>query len=152
MAFTYRLYNHTPKLLANQEVDLDGLYVMLLAATAPAFDAAHTTLDEAAGVDAAHEVHGNGWTEGGELITGAAVTVDTTDDAKFAGDEISKIAVGGNIGPASAFVVYYDAGGGVLVPFLHCDFGGAQEAGESTAFKVRWHINGILRFNYSPPA
>lgn len=141
MAITISLYNHTPKLFANGEVDLGSLKVQLLT-DAAAFTASHTALASVNNVGA-YEVDGSGWSTGGEAIGNAAVTTVTTNDAKLDGDDISVTATGGSIGPAYKAVIYDDADA-ADAPLAFIDFGGAQEAGEGTPFKITWSPSGII--------
>lgn len=136
MAVTISLYNHTPKLFANGEVDLTAIKLMLLNNSAT-FTAAHTDISSISG----NEVSGSGWSSGGELLSGVAVTAVTTNDAKLDADDVSVTATGGNIGPAYKAVVY-DATGSFPLAFI--DFGGSQEAGNGTAFLVTWNASGII--------
>lgn len=143
MAITVSLYNHTAKLFANAEVDIDNLKFMLLDDGA-AFDATDTSIDDVAGADTpprANEVSGSGWDAGGELLDNAAVTVTNTNDAKLDADDIEVTATGGPIGPAE-YAVVYDATSGNVLAFYDLD--GAKEAGETTPFKVVWNANGVL--------
>ena len=144
MAVTISLYNHTAKKLANKEVTLTTLKVMLLDATAT-FNAANTQLTDVAGAANAKEVSGNGWTVGGETIANAAVTTVTTNDAKLDGDDIAVTASGGSIGPAPYAVIYDDTDANDA-PLAFIDLDGAKEAGDTTQFKINWNANGILTF------
>jgi hypothetical protein len=142
MAVTISRYNHTAKKLLNSEITLANLKFMLLDATY-VFDATDTTLDEVAGVNTpprANEVSGNGWTAGGEALASAAVTTVDTDGAMLDAADISVIATGGSIGPSPQGVIT----DGTSV-FWHVDFGGTEEAGEGTDFKVTINASGIAR-------
>lgn len=149
MAITAVLYDHTAKLFANGEVSLADLKFMLLSDLA-VFAATDTGIDAVAGAspDRANEVHNGGWTEGGEVLASAAVTVATTNDAKLDAADITKNATGEAIGPAD-FGVIYDSNSGNVLVFV--DFDGPQTAGESTDFKVVWHANGIVTWSYAGP-
>lgn len=144
MAVTVHRYNHTVKKLLNSEIDYNDLAFMLLNDDAAAlFDATDTDIDDVAGAASpsrANEVFGSGWTEGGEDLENVAVTVVTTNDAKIDCDDISVTATGGSIGPAESGVIYEKTSGDVLWFY---DFGQAEEAGESTDFKVIINPNGI---------
>ena len=147
MAVTVSLYNNTVKRLVNQEVDFTALKMMLLDATA-SFTATHTALTDVAGASHDKEVFGNGWTEGGELLASVAVTTIATNDAKLDAADISVTATGGPIGPATAAVIYDDTDA-ADAPLAYIDFGGEEQAGESTDFKVVWHTDGIFKFTYA---
>lgn len=133
MAVTVNRYNHTAKKFLNKEVDLTTMKAMLLTAAAvAAFTASHTTVDQAAGAASptrAGEVFGNGWTESGELLTGVAVSIRSTNGAALSTDDLSKTATGGNIGPAYGVLLLDDTGD---EPLWLVDFGQAEEAGEET--------------------
>lgn len=142
MAVTVSRYNNTVKKLLNSEVDITDLAFMLLSNSAT-FDASHTSIDSVAGAASptrANEVFGNGWTEGGEDLENAAITVVTTNDAKIDADDISVTATGGAIGPAYKGVIYEKTTG---LPLWFYDFGQAEEAGESTDFKVILNASGL---------
>lgn len=138
MAVTITPYNHSVKLFANGEVSLADLKFMLLDDNAAAlFDATDTDMTGLTGA----EVDGNGWTSGGEVLAGAAVTTVTTNDAKLDADDISVTATGGPIGPAESGVIF-DSDSNKPLAFV--DFGQAEEAGETTDFKVVWPTGGII--------
>lgn len=141
MAVTITLYNHATKLLANKEVDLTALKVMLLN-TSGAFDATDTDITDVS----TNEVDGSGWTTGGETLANVAVTTVSTNDAKLDADDVEVTATGGAIGPAE-YAVIYDSASGDLIAFI--DFDGAKEAGETTPFKIVWSANGIVTFTYT---
>lgn len=141
MAVTITLYNHSTKLLANKEVDLTALKVMLLDNNG-AFDATDTDIADVS----ANEVDGGGWTTGGETLSNVAVTTVSTNDAKLDADDVEVTATGGAIGPAE-YAVIYDSASGDLIAFI--DFDGAKEAGETTPFKIVWSATGIVTFTYT---
>jgi len=146
MAVTISLYDHTVKKLVNKEVTYTTLKVMLLSASAT-FTAANTQLTQVTNAGA-YQVSGNGWTAGGITIANVAVTTVTTNDAKLTGDNISVTASGGTIGPASAAVIYDDTDASDA-PLAYIDFGGAQQAGDTTPFKINWNASGIITFTYT---
>lgn len=137
MAVTVTLYNHTAKLLANKEVTLTTIKAMLV--NNHTFDVTDTDLSGITG----NEVSGSGWDVGGELIANVAVTTVTTNDAKLDGDDISVTATGGAIGIADGCVIYDDTGN---FPLAYYDFGGDQEAGEGTDFRLTFNASGIFTF------
>lgn len=142
MAFTIHTYNHSLKLMMNKEIVYTTLKCMLLDNNA-VFDATDTTLaDVLAG--AATEVSGNGWDAGGEPLTGEAITTVDTDGVMLDANDLSIGATGGSIGPAYAAVIYDDSHADDA-PLFYVDFGGLQEAGDGTDFKVTFAANGILR-------
>lgn len=137
MAVTISLYNHTPKLFANQEVTLASLKLMLLSDTAT-FTAANTTVNQVSDTGA-NEVSGSGWDSGGEPVGSAAVTITTTNDATLDAADVSVTATGGAIGPAFKALLLEGT-----KPLAFIDFDGSQEAGEGTDFKVVWNASGII--------
>lgn len=148
MAITATLYDQTAKLFANGEVSMADLKFMLLSSGA-SFDATDADIDDVAGTPGptrANEVFGNGWTEDGEDLASAAVTVVTTNDAKLDANDIEVTATGGAIGPTDYGVIYDSDSGNVLV---FVDFDGSKEAGETTDFKVIWNASGIVTWTYT---
>ena len=143
MAVTISRYNNTLKRLVNKEVTYTTLKVMLLNDSA-AFDATDTVITGPAGAANANEVSGNGWTVGGETLANVAVTVIDIDGAMIDADDITVTASGGAIGPAYAAVIYDDTDTDDA-PLWYVDFGGQQEAGDGTPFKVTINANGIIR-------
>lgn len=142
MAVTVQLYNHTTKLFANGQVDVDNCKVMLLNSSG-SFDATHTNISSISG----NQVSGNGWASGGVLIGNGAVTTVSTNDAKFDGDDISVTATGGSIGPAD-YACIYDATGSYPLAFITFD-PLAQMATVGNDFDITWHANGIITWTYS---
>jgi len=130
-------YNHSRKLFANGEVQINNLKVVLLDATYT-FSATETALTA---INAA-QVSGNGWTSGGIVIANAAVTA-VTANAKLDGDDISISASGGDIGPAAALAVV-DATNGT--PLFFFEFASGQTAGDGTPFNVTFNASGIATF------
>lgn len=142
MAVSISRYNHTAKLLLNKEIAYNTLRVMLLNATAT-FTATHTQLTQVTNAGA-YQVSGNGWTAGGETIAGVAVTVVDTNDAMLDGDDISKTASGGSIGPAYGAVIYDDTHANDA-PLWFINFDGSREAGVGTPFVINFNASGIYR-------
>jgi hypothetical protein len=146
MADTLSIYNHTRKKLWDLSLvdEADHFYVMLLDGTT-AFDASHTTLAQAtdSGND---EVDGSGWTTGGEPILDLAVSVVSTSGAKIDATDISVTATGGDIGPASAAIIYVDEGGlgTAQTPLAHLAFDPAKTASLGNPFIVLWSDLGLF--------
>lgn len=134
MAVTITAYNHTAKLFGNQQVTLSTLKVMLL--LSHTFTATHTNMTGITG----NQVSGNGWTSGGETIANVAVTTVTTNDAKLDGDDISKTASGGAIGPADGAVIYDSTGN---YPLFYINLDGSHIADETAPFNITWNASGI---------
>ena len=146
MAVTISLYNTAVKRLVNKEITYTTIKCMLLnnSATFTAADAALTTVTNAG----AYQVSGYGWTAGGITLSNVAVTTVTTNDAKLDADDISVTASGGSIGPAYKAVLYDDTDASDF-PIAFIDFDGAQEAGDTTDFKIIWNASGIITFTYT---
>lgn len=134
---TATLYNHTPKLFANNQAVLADLKVMLV--NAHTFDATHANISSIS----ADEVSGNGWTVGGEALANAAVTVVDTTNAKLDADDVIATATGGDIGPATGAVIYQDTTSSEF-PLAYIDFEGSETAGDGTDFRINWHADGII--------
>ena len=101
-----------------------------------------------AGVGHTKEVYGNGWTQGGETLANVTVTVVTTNDTMLDADDINVTATGGPLPPSPAYAgVLYDDTDSGDAPLAYIDFGQDLQAGETTAFKVVWHANGLFRVN-----
>lgn len=152
MANTTTYYNHTAKLILNQEITKTTLKAMLLNANKAAlFVASHTTVDQVAGALAgsplarANEVYGFGWTQGGELLANVAVTTVTTNDALLDADDISKTPTGGDIGPTYAALIYDSTS---MKPLAFNDFGEVKQAGVGTLFLLNFP-NGIIPMTYA---
>lgn len=141
MAVTAHAYNHYMSLIAGQTVNKDSMKLMLLTNLA-SFNATHTTVDEVAGAaspDRANEFYGNGWPQGGKLVTNVTSSIITTDDAKLSGDQTTQTASGGSIGPCR-FVLLYDSV--TMKPLILYDLGQDEYAGDTTDFKLTFDLNG----------
>lgn len=154
MANTSYYYNHTAKLLLNQDVDLNNLKAMLLdGAYAALYDATDTTVDAVVGalsgspLERAHEVYGYGWTQGGEALANYTVTIVNTDDALLDADDISaSVSSSGDLGPSYAALIY-DATNDY--PLVFNDFGEAKTAGAGTLMLLNFP-NGVISVTYTP--
>jgi hypothetical protein len=144
MAVTANVYNQTASLIAGQGITKTTLKAMLLTSSA-SFNAGHTTVDDVAGALTgspavrANEFSGNGWPQGGELLTGVAASTITTNDAKLAANQISVTASGGDIGPARYVLLYDSTSSKVLVLY---DLGQDEHAGDTTDFKFTFDLSG----------
>ena len=136
MAVTVQLYNNAIKRLLAGEITIANLKFMLRSVNT--FDATDDTIGDLPG----SEVHGNGWSEGGESIGNAAWTVDNTNEAKLDGNDIS-VTVSGSALSAPAGVIYSDDSNDYLLALV--DFGETKSADPGTDFKVNWHADGIIR-------
>lgn len=142
MAVTIARYNHTAAKLLGGDVDLDNLKLMLLNDSA-SFTASNTTLAQVSN-SGSYEVHGSGWTQGGEDLASVSVSTVDTDGAMLDAADISVTATGGAIGPAYKAVIYDDSDASDA-PLWFIDFDGAQTAGEGTDFKITINASGIFR-------
>lgn len=138
MAVTVSLYNQAAKVLTDSTLALGSFKVALL--NGYSFDATDVAWADVSASDAGNA---NGWAATGEALANVAVTTVSTNDAKFDADDMSKTASGGSIGPATGAVIY-ESVANKLVAYI--DFGGSQEAGVGTDFKINWHANGIFTF------
>lgn len=133
------VYNHTRKLLDNKEVTLNNLKVVLTSGYT--FDATQTLTTTATVGLLAFEVSGNGWTAGGEVIANVAVTTVATNGSMIDGDDISKTATGGAIGPADGYAVIDGTGD---FPLAYTSFA-EKTADDGTPFNVNFDADGIFR-------
>lgn len=140
MAVTISVYNHTAAKFADGSFAVGDTYKLKLL-TAATFDATHTTLSATGGTEVAS---GNGYTTGGQALTGVAVTTVTTNDAKFDADDVTWTASGGNL-TASCGILYVDSDTNDP-PVAFIDFDGSKTANDGTAFKVIWNASGIFTF------
>lgn len=140
MPVSISLYDHTSARFANGSNAVADTYKVKLL-TAATFNAAHTTLTATGGTEVANA---NGYTTGGEALTGVAVTTVTTNDAKFAANDVTWTAAGGSI--AASFGILYNDTDTDDPPLAFIDFDGSQTAGDGTDFKIVWNANGIVTF------
>lgn len=140
MTVTVSLYNHTSQRFASGANSSADTYKLMLC-TAATFSAADTTL---AGITKTEVANGNGYTTGGQALTGVSVTTVTTNDAKFTADTVVWSASGGAI--TSTYGILYNDTDTDDPPLLFIDFGGSESAPDGTDFKVIWNANGILTF------
>lgn len=146
MADLMRAYNHTFKLFMNGQVDKANIKAMLLDATG-AYNAAHATVDAVAGaVSGGHrprEVYGNGWTEGGEVVTSVAVTIWNTNGYMIDAADTRKTATTGGIGPYDQ-VLLYDATNNLPLWHILNEVPG-KTAGAATDNVVVYDAGGLMR-------
>lgn len=140
MAVTISLYNHTARLFADGSNTVADSYKLKLYSSA-VFDAANTTLVSITGTET---TTGTGYTAGGQVLSGVAVTTVTTNDAKFDANDVVWTASGGSI--TASYAVLYNDTDANDPPLAFIDFGGSQSAGDTTDFKVVWSASGIFTF------
>ncbi|MFC3724417.1 WD40 repeat domain-containing protein [Neoaquamicrobium sediminum] len=92
---TSSFYDGALAALVTDTVDLQALKVVLLSDAAE-FDPNASTLAEVTN-GGAYEVHGNGWTEGGEPLTSVANSEVNGNLVALVADDISRIIFGGGI-------------------------------------------------------
>lgn len=138
---TISLYNHTVQRFVNGANATADNYRLALFSAAT-FDATDVNLADVAGTQLSTA---NGYTAGGQLLTGVAVNLVTTNDANFDADNVSWTASGGSIAAAYGILYNDSDASDPLVAFI--DFEGTQTAGDGTAFNVNWSANGIVQFN-----
>lgn len=137
---TVSAYNHFLKLLMNKELNYSNLKAMLLANTAT-FTASETAMTNLTG----HEVSGNGWDAGGEVLQSVSVSIFNTNGVNFDAADLSILASGGDIGPSRKAVIY-DATGNF--PLIFYDFEADKTAASGSSFLLRVHANGLLKADY----
>lgn len=134
-------YNQTIARFADGTHPPTATYIINLYSTF-SFDAADTTKADAE-VGATQLSTANGYTQDTKELDNVAITVVTTNDAKFDADDVSWTATGGAIGPARYAVVYNTTAVGS--PPLFCiDFGENKTADDTTPFNINWHADGII--------
>lgn len=107
-------YNHTANLLLSADVNSASVWSVVLLSSSAIFDATDTTLNDATNTGA-WEVHGNGWTQGGETITNVAGAVANTDEGELTADDLEVQITGGDLGPFSFYLICVD---GVPLSFV----------------------------------
>lgn len=100
--------NHVKYLLAYGAIDFSSdVFKIILMESGFSFN--KDTHEEYADVLANELATANGYTQGGETLTGLAMTEDDTDDrCEITWDNVSWTAAGGSIGPARGAIIYDD--------------------------------------------
>ena len=140
MAPSISLYNHTTARFASGANSPSDTYKLMLCSAAT-FNAANTTLADITKTEIAS---GTGYTTGGAILTGVAVTTVTTNDAKFAANNVSITASGGSISATGA-ILYNDTDADDP-PVAFLNFDGTITAADGVPFVVQWNANGIVTF------
>lgn len=142
MTATVSIYNHTSKLFLEGSINPTETFKVMMC-TASTFDATDTTL---AGVTKTEVAGGNGYTTGGDSLTGVTVTTVSTNGAKFDADDLSYTAVSGTLSANSA-ILYVSS----LVdepPLALIDFG---ETVTDQVISFIWNTDGIFQITVSTP-
>lgn len=84
----------------------------------------------------------NGYTAGGQLLTGVSIT-QVGVNATFDADNVSWTASGGSI--AAAFALLYNDTDTNDPPMFRIDFEGTETAGDGTPLNVNWNALGAFR-------
>lgn len=140
MPVTVTIYNHTKARFlsgANSEADT---YKINLYSTLPANLTA--TTKAAAESGATQIATANGYTQDTKTLSGVAVTVVTTDDARFDADDVTWTASGGSI--AAAFAMVYNDTDTNDPPVFRIDFDGTITATAGIPFVIAWNASGII--------
>lgn len=140
MAITISLFNHTAAKFADGSFAAGDTYKLLLA-TSATFDATATTL---AGLTYTQVAGANGYTTGGQALTGVAVTTVTTNDAKLDANDVVWNASGGSI--SASFGILYNDTDASDPPVLFINFDGARTALDGSPLTVQWAAGGIVTF------
>lgn len=138
MAVTISLYNHTARRFADGSNAPADTYKVALY-TAATFDATNTTL---AGITKTETASGNGYTTGGVVLTGVAITTVTTNGAKFDANDASWSATDSGI-TANYAIIYNDTDTDDP-PVAFIDFDGVESAAAGTDFLIAWNAAGIF--------
>jgi hypothetical protein len=132
---TISLYNHTRARFFAGANDASDTYKVKLF-TAATFDPTHTTEAAAAGT----EVVNNGYTAGGATLANVAVTIVSTNHAKWDADNPIWTAAGTALSASFARIYHVEDS----APLAFIDFGGVESAGIGTEFRAIWDENGIF--------
>ena len=128
-------YDHTRKLFANGEINVEDLRVILLRK-----HEAHLGDMSLARIDR-DEVSGNGWPFGGAQIKNCSIEISEDDEATLRGEDIRVTAVAGSIGPTDSAVIAAEE-----FPLFFITFGEDKIASEGNSFIINWNWNGIMRW------
>ena len=123
------------------DFDTDTLKLALLTS---AYTPAVTT-DEFWADVSANEVSGDGYTAGGETLTGASVLVDGNGDVTIDADNVPWTQGASGFLNARIAVLYKDTGVAATSPLIgYHDYGSDQQNDNNTFINV-WSANGIFR-------
>jgi hypothetical protein len=146
MAVTISLYDHTVSRFANGSNIAGDTYNINLYSTLSFIQAATTKVAAESG--ATQLTSANGYTQDTKTLANVAISVVTTNDAKFDADDVSWTASGGNIGPCQ-YALLYNGTDADDPPVAFIDFGEAKTANDGTPFNITWNASGIISFTYT---
>ena len=138
MAVTISFYNHTARLFADGTANSGATFHVILC-TAATFDATAAALGDITYTEVAN---GNGYTTGGQALTGVTVNTVTTNDASFDADDLTWTASGGAI--TASYGILHLADGVDDPPLAFIDFDGSEPAGDGTDLIIVWNASGIF--------
>lgn len=141
---TISLYNHTISRFVTGANSSSDTYKVILLNDSATFAATGSTLTSVTNAGA-YEVSGNGWTAGGETLTGVTLALANTNGAKFDADDISVTAAGGSIGPFSSYVIYNDTDTDDP-PLAFVAMTAPQTITVGQALEIHWASAGIVSF------
>ena len=138
MAPTISFYNHTARLIADGTTS--GATYNLILCTAATFDPTDQLLADVAYTEVAN---GNGYTTGGQEVTGVTIATVATNDAKIDADDAVWPVSGGQIAANTAILHLLDEVDDPPLAFI--DFDGTQ-TDNGIEFRVIWNAGGIFTF------
>ena len=141
MAVTVSIFDHTSQRFASGANASSDVYKVALY-TAATYSAAATTL---AGITKTEVASGNGYTTAGATLASVAVTIVTTNDAKFDANDVSwTVPAGGSL--AAAYAILYNDTDANDPPVLFIDFGETITTTDGGIFQIIWNASGIFTF------
>lgn len=128
------IYNRFKANLMNKEIDLEGdsIKVMLLENTYT-FDASHNVIGDVSG----HEASGDGYTAGGQALSGKAVTQGATTKWDATDITWSTASI------TARYAIIYDDDTATDDIIACIDFG-ADKTSSAGDFTIQWNSNGII--------
>lgn len=137
------VYNHFKAKIMDGTIDLDtdDVRVALLTSNYTPDKDAHHYWDEVN----ANEVSGTGYTAGGQLLSGKAVTIDDTDDeGVFDADDVTWT----NSSITARYAVVFKSTSQASTSDLVCAFDfGSDKTSSSGDFTISWNDEGVLNLN-----
>lgn len=149
MATTITPYNHTSRLFFSGKMPVDSSeFRLVLLDSDASFTAGHESLAEVLddGEGGTHEVSGNGWSSGGEVLSGVTVKTVSTNGAMFDASDVSVTAMGDITAYAAVLYGVHDS---TNYPLFYIDFGEAKTATSGNPFNVIWDVAGVWRIAFA---